>query len=339
MRATAFLLALAALASADDAPKERTFKDGKLVDPYWGLAYAAPGLEEAKFGAAGPKVFEGTCAGDVTVEILVQEGDKEMTSAEWMAAAKKAWAEKRKMQDVEEKDATILFMEESLAGFKRHHGYSFHARGPQALIVHASVREKSETSGDAIRTALAGLTLEPDARPLLVVYLIAKQQAASVDDPRVLLAAGGEYMAGRQVPKNLVLAERVLERAIKEAKPETFGPEQLWLLHENLGLATLEARKLEVAIEWLKKSEELAEKVTGGASGATNGQSSYNLACAYALSGKTDEAFAALDRCAAKGFLKDPKNAEWMKTGDPDLESLRKDARWEKYFQPPAEAK
>lgn len=169
MRTTAFLLLLAAALFADDAPKERTFTDGKLVDPYWGLAYTAPGLEEGKFGASGPKVFEGRCAGGVDVEIVVQEADKEMSAAEWMAAAKKTWAEKRKMQDVEEKDTTILFMEESLAGFKRHHGYSFHARGSQAIIVHATVQEKSETSGDAIRAALAGLTLEPDAKPVLVV--------------------------------------------------------------------------------------------------------------------------------------------------------------------------
>jgi tetratricopeptide (TPR) repeat protein len=232
-------------------------------------------------------------------------------------------------------------MEESLAGFKRHHGYAFYARGPHAFIVHGTVQEKSDTSGEALKAALSGLTLDADAKPALLVYFIAKQQAASPDDPRVLYEAGRIYLSGNEqqrMPKNLVLAERVLERAIKEAKPETYGPEQIWFLHESLGLATLEARKLDAAIGWLTKAEELAGKVTEGESGARNGQSCYNLACAYALSGKTDEAFGALDRCVAQGFLKDPRNIEHMKTNDPDLESLRKDPRWEKYFQP-AEAK
>ena len=105
----------------------------------------------------------------------------------------------------------------------------------------------------------------------------------------------------------------------------------------SMGLATLEMRKLDVAIEWLTKSEQLAEKATEGAPGARNGQSAYNLACAYALSGKPDEAFGALDRCAAKGFLKETGNIDHMKV-DPDLESLRKDPRWEPFFKP-AEAK
>lgn len=106
-----------------------------------------------------------------------------------------------------------------------------------------------------------------------------------------------------------------------------------------MGLATLEQRKLDVAIGWLAKSDQLSEKTTEAAPGARSGQSAYNLACAYALAGKIDEAFAALDRCVAKGFLKILENVEHMKTKDPDLESLRKDPRWEGYFMPPAEAK
>jgi tetratricopeptide (TPR) repeat protein len=342
MRASMLFPLLALVAFADDAPKERTFKDGKLVDPYWGVTYAAPALEQGMFAASGggPRIFDGRCAGGVEVEILVQEADKEMQAAEWMALAKGQWAEKRKMQDVEEKETTILFMEESLAGFKRHHGYSFYARGPHAFIVHGTVQEKSDTSGEAIKAALQGLTLDATAAPALVAWVIAKQQAMAPEDPRLLFAAGQIYLSGNErmrQPKNLVMAERVLERAIREAKPETYGPDELWALHENMGLATLELRKLDVAIEWLVKSEQLAEKVTEGASGARNGQSSYNLACAYALASKIDEALAALDRCVAKGFLKEPENVNHMKV-DTDLDNLHKDPRWEAYFKP-AEAK
>ncbi len=340
MRTTAFLLALLAVAFADDAPKERTFKDGRLADPYWGLAYTAPGLEQGMAIGGGPKIFEGRCTGGVEIEILVQEREKDLSAAEWKTAAKTLWAETRKMQDVEDTETTILFMEESLAGFKRHHGYSFHARGPQAYVVHATVQEKSDTSGEAIKAALNGLTLDPEAKPALLVYLIAKQRAVSVDDPRVLLTAGQVYVSGNEqqrLPKNIVMAERVLEQAIREAKPETYSPDEFWSLHESIGLATLEARKLDVAIGWLTESEQLAEKATDAAPGAKHGQSSYNLACAYALAGKPDEAFGALDRCVAKGFFKEPKNLDHMKV-DTDLDSLKKDPRWEAYFKP-AEAK
>lgn len=338
MRTPLSLLMLLGLALAQDAPKEapkeRTLKDGKLVDPYWGFTYTAPGLEEGMFGPSGQKLFEGRCTGGVDVELIVQEAPKEMTAAEWMAEAKKTWAEKRKMTDVEEGTEPlpwILFVEESLAGFKRHHGYGFYARGSQAFLVHATVNEKSDTSADAIRTALKGLALDPNASPALLVYLVARQNALTTDDPRVLLAAGQGYLNPQS--KNLVMAERVLERAVAEAKPDTYTADQLWNLHECLGLATLEARKLDVAIGWFKKAEELAEKVTENAPGANNGQSAYNLACAYALAERPDEAFAALDRCVAKGFLKVPENVSHMKV-DTDLDNLHKDPRWEALFKP-----
>jgi len=338
MRTATLLLSLLGLAFADDAPKERTFKDGKLVDPYWGITYTAPGLEQGMFGPSGTKLFEGRCEGGVEVEIVIQEGEKELTAAEWMAEAKKAWAEKRKMTDVTEGKEPlpwILFVEESLAGFNRHHGYGFYARGPQAFIVHASVNEKTDASGEAIQKALKGLMLDPNATPALLCYIIAKQQAYSLDDPRVLLAAGQVYAYGDQQRqgRNVVMAERVLERAIREAKPDTYSPDEIWALHESIGIVTLEQRKLDSAIAWLTKSEQLSEKTTGTAPGASSGQSAYNLACAYALAEKPDEAFAALDRCVAKGFMKDADNAAHMKV-DTDLDNLHKDPRWEALFKP-----
>ena len=49
----------------------------------------------------------------------------------------------------------------------------------------------------------------------------------------------------------------------------------------------------------------------------------YNLACAHALLGHPDEAFAALDRAVGLGF----RGLAQME-GDPDLASLRADPRW-----------
>jgi hypothetical protein len=321
MRKLASLLVLLGLALADDAPKERTFKDGKLVDPYWGLTYTAPGLEQGMFAATGPKVFEGRCAGGVEIEVVVQEADKEMSAADGMAMAKKQWAEKRKMQDVDEKDLTILTERASLAQAPPRLRSTRAAAG---LHRPATVQRRATRRATRSRRR-HGPHADPDAKPALIAIsdLFAKQQAFSVDDPRVLFTAGQAYLSGnpqQRMPKNLVLAERLLERAIREAKPETFSPDQLWALHESMGIATLEARKLDVAIEWLTKSEQLAEKATEGAPGARNGQSSYNVACAYALSGKPDEAFAALDRCVAKGFLKVPDNVS--REVDTDLDNL-----------------
>jgi tetratricopeptide (TPR) repeat protein len=53
----------------------------------------------------------------------------------------------------------------------------------------------------------------------------------------------------------------------------------------------------------------------------------YNLACAKALLGDKDGAFIAFDKCVDAGFS-DKSQIE----GDSDLETLKKDARWEKSF-------
>ena len=53
----------------------------------------------------------------------------------------------------------------------------------------------------------------------------------------------------------------------------------------------------------------------------------YNLACAYALTGRTDEAFEALKASGDAGF----DLAEPMRS-DSDLDSLRDDARFEAFL-------
>lgn len=50
----------------------------------------------------------------------------------------------------------------------------------------------------------------------------------------------------------------------------------------------------------------------------------YNLACSYAMLGKLDEAFAALNKAVKLGY----NDAQWL-SQDPDLEKLRQDARFE----------
>lgn len=49
----------------------------------------------------------------------------------------------------------------------------------------------------------------------------------------------------------------------------------------------------------------------------------YNLACSYALTGRRDEAIAALRKAVKLGY----RDFQWMKK-DPDLKSLRSDPRF-----------
>ena len=77
------------------------------------------------------------------------------------------------------------------------------------------------------------------------------------------------------------------------------------------------------AAEWLTRAEKAADEIPGSRSSAAN--AAYNLACAYSLAGKLDEAFAALKRCAEKGDW----DRYWKHAnGDPDVEAMRADPRW-----------
>jgi len=51
----------------------------------------------------------------------------------------------------------------------------------------------------------------------------------------------------------------------------------------------------------------------------------YNIACVYALQGKTNDAIGQIEKAVAAGF-----NAKWLLKGDPDLASIRADARFQK---------
>lgn len=55
----------------------------------------------------------------------------------------------------------------------------------------------------------------------------------------------------------------------------------------------------------------------------TNSVVFYNLACSYSLLNRLDEAFEALEQAVKLGY----KDTRWL-TKDPDLENLRRDARF-----------
>jgi beta-lactamase regulating signal transducer with metallopeptidase domain len=82
----------------------------------------------------------------------------------------------------------------------------------------------------------------------------------------------------------------------------------------NLGYASLRAEDQTTAIDAFKRAIQLGHRV---------GTSSYNVACAYALQGKKDEAFEWLKRAKNAGFdLNDYLD------DDDDLRSLRRDPRF-----------
>lgn len=332
MRTAVFTLLLAVSLLAEGEAPKREIKEGKLTDPYWSLTFAAPELQEGVALGGPMRVFEGSCAGKVTVEISVYEAPKEMPVAEWVKATKESWKKKnRSMEEVSEgaePTPWILFVEKSLAGFLRHHGYAYYVRGCHCFEVHAYVQEKSETSANAIRAALTGLTLGPDAGGCVLEVAAAQQMRKPIGDPLVAIAAGFRYGDQSQPSFNPKLAVRLLEKGLPTVKEEDLKYDGRWQATETIGICYLTMRQLDTAIEWLKKSEAMANSAPPE-SQVQKGQSAYNLACAYSLASKLDEAFAALER-AYTGQR--PVDDEHL-SADTDLDNMRKDPRWEEFWR------
>ncbi len=318
------LLLFPALAASTEEPDEAA------TDPYWGFVLRAPGLERGLALGSGAKLLEGRAAGGVDFEVTVQEGATPQPAAAWRAAAEKAWEEaKRARKDGERGDDPaphLLFVEETRAGFRRHHGYAFFARRCHCFVLHAVVAEKSETSAASMRALFSGFTLEEKARPALLVHLLARAESARTDDPRILLRAGRAYLLGddrlRQAP-NPALAIEVLERAAALEDPKAYDALERWTVHETLGLAALTLRRTEEAIAWLTKAEALARELPEEKS--DRGRSSYNLACALSVAKRIDAALEAFQRALARG----PRD-EWIEHArtDDDLIELRNDPRY-----------
>lgn len=333
-----------ALAEEEEAPApapKRGFADGTFVDPYFGLTYEAPGLEEGFGpGLGGPQVlWSGKAEGGVSVELIVLEGPEQWDGAEWMARVKKAWeADGKERKDVEEgtePQPWILYVQESLAGFQRQHGFAFYPRGYQCFQVHAQVREKSETSGEAIKKALQGLTVEASKDDcFFLAHFYASRANMSPDDPQILLmSAFGREQQGApgylgQDPrfKNPYFALRVLELAKEKLGTEDLNADAKWQLNSGIGLAQLTMGKHEEAIPTWEKCIELAKETSDPANFL--GNSDYNLACAYALLGRLDEAYGALTSCFEKGDEAQVAGLKKHAKEDPDLEKMRTDERW-----------
>jgi transcriptional regulator GlxA family with amidase domain len=84
----------------------------------------------------------------------------------------------------------------------------------------------------------------------------------------------------------------------------------------RLGYALQSSGQLEAGMEASRRAAEFPE---------VRSDALYNLACGYATQGKKQEALESLEQAVAAGF-----RARWMLTNDPDLASIREDARFQK---------
>ncbi len=91
---------------------------------------------------------------------------------------------------------------------------------------------------------------------------------------------------------------------------------QAWF---NLGFARIALDQGDQAVHPFEKAVEL---------GYHKAASLYNLACAHALAGHKDEAFASLDKAVANGF-----DNWWLIRSDEDLDDIRYDPRFRKYLE------
>ena len=107
-----------------------------------------------------------------------------------------------------------------------------------------------------------------------------------------------------------------LEKRASEATAKKPKNGRAWL---QLGWAKLRTGQTRAALHAFEKQVEC---------GHLPGIAHYNVACAHAQLGQADDAFAALDKSIEHGFVRPEHIAE-----DPDLDSLRGDARFAKFVE------
>ena len=108
------------------------------------------------------------------------------------------------------------------------------------------------------------------------------------------------------------------------------GPDRRWELVQGIGLAQLALRRSEEAVGTWKEAIVISEATSEPADNEM--RSRYNLACAYSLLGRLDEAFEALVQAYASG---PPEAVAELKTDakeDADLANLRRDPRWKDLY-------
>lgn len=316
-------------ADKEPAPLKRGLIDGCYVDEYFGLRFSCEGLKKG-FGFGGPKtLFSGTCGDGTEIEIQVEEAPSPVVPANILPMVKKGWEQdgQRRSEIVEgsEPRPWALFVQESLAGFKRHHGYAYYARGTQVFIVHAQIREMTETSADTLKAHIQRLEVGAATESYLLAHLVAAQTGKDPRSVMVRLQAGVGYVNNEQF-KNIKVGRALLEGALAEVKDGDLPADGMWQAVSALGMAQLLDEAREPAVTTWKRAIALAEKTSQAATLGAN--SWYNLACAYSLLGRLDEAFDALGKSLSMPEAENRSQLREHAQTDPDLEAMRKDPRW-----------
>lgn len=350
MRFAAALVVLAALApsaSADDAappappavprPRKpiepRRFEAGKLTDPYWGAVFQVAGLEEKAGKPPIGKLFEGKI-GRVQVEVAIFEYADQLAAKDRRDAETKKWEEKKRpLKDLAQGDDPapwVTFEEQSPSGSMRRHGYAWYVRGCRAFVVHAHAATDAEGGAETVKSAFAGLTLGPETGAALAVQSVSREREMPYDDAGVLAAAAEQYLRPDYLSgPRPAIAEELLNRAVANlpGSPLERNPLGVMKVYENLVVAENQLKKYDLAIAAGLQCVQMAAKTD--TPGPDTANANYNLACAYSLAGKLDDAFATL----AKAFERFPPVPADHLAKDPDLDNCRKDPRWAKFME------
>jgi hypothetical protein len=290
----------------------------RFEDPFWNLVYAPAGLRKLISPGDPAALFKGRAAGDVHVELKVHEGaaDSKEIRKEILLKAKGEGP-----REGEEPRPWLFYTVKKYKAFEEVHGHALYPRGPHWFEVHAWVTDRTEACEKSIRAALDALKPGEDPGCGIRARQVASLHGRQPLDPEVLLEAGRLYL-GDGKP---VLAAGLLKRARSAGKLKKEDEAALLLLG---GLAILEAGAPSDAVPWLRDAEKAAE-------GEKAREAAYHLARAAAVAGMLDDAFAALDRAFAEGLVV-PK-ARLSK--EKELESARKDPRWEAFWRARVEGK
>lgn len=314
------------------APEPRKFEKETLSDPYWGATYSTPGLEE-KPGPKQPGRLLDAKAGRVQIDIGIWEYADTLSAKERRDAVVKGWDERNRQHKdrVAGDDPTpwVTYEEASPSGSMRRHGHAWFVRGCRAFVVHAHIAADAEGGADAVRAALFGLVLGPETGAAVAVQAVSMANEMPYDDPGVLAAAAQQYLgATPNSPPRPAIAEGLLRRAVENlpGSPLERSPPGVKDLYEKLTMALILVKKYDEAIAAGLKSVELAGKTMSPGPDIANAR--YNLACAYSLAGKLDDAFAQLELA----FARFPPVPDDHLTKDEDLANCRADARWAKFM-------
>ncbi len=330
--ASLFAVALAAVVARAQEPVPVPAAEGPLakpkpvigrhVDRYWGFALEVKRLAQAD-AVGGPEVvYRGNAAGGVGVEVIVVEAAAAKSASVWADERVAAWErDGRALGGLKRSDVSdvpvVAFSTQGPERVVRSHAYAFHIRGgeaaPQLFLVHAA-RDSGPDAGELAKLA-ASFDLHAPTGASLCAVAHSKGTGIEPQDPHVVSAAMGAYLS--RAVDNPAMAAVTLDGAAE------FGDEMRVGVLEAIGVAFLTRRETKDAIRLLECAFETA---TGAEPQPFDtARIACNLACAYSVHGRVDDAFDTLRR-----ILDTPTWAGLREhaQGDEDLKAMRADARW-----------